>query len=135
MTGYDEATLMPDLVARFPGFAPAWAAHLDYWEGEPAGLCNDMAEFAVWVAGLLEAGARTPELEAVFGQVESLIGEGTEPVKDAVATCFLENIVNRIEPGTAWRGLFVGLLGPRSLAFCKAWDAFSGGGVPGLDAG
>ena len=127
MNGYDRATLMADLVARYPGFQDTWRAHLDYWEGEEAGLCNDMAEFAVYVGTLLEENERTPELEAIFGHVESLLDDGTEEVKDAVATCFLENLVNRLEPGTAYRELFTGLLGPKSLAYCKEWSAFSGG--------
>ena len=133
MNGYDKSTLMPDLVARYPGFQDAWQAHLDYWEGEEAGLCNDMAEFAVYVGALLEANSRTPELEGIFGHIESLLEGGTEEVKDAVATCFLENIVNRIEPQTPYGELFTSLLGPKSLAYCKEWSAFSGGGTPAPD--
>jgi hypothetical protein len=130
MNGYDKATLMPDLVARFPGFEDLWLAHLDYWEGEPAGLCNDMAEFAVYVGSLLQENTRTPELETIFAHAESLLADGSDEVKDAVATCFLENIVNTIGPDTGWRDLFAGLLGPKSRAYCNDWDAFTGG-TPG----
>src|SRR5690606_14154954 len=44
-----------------------------------------------------------------------------EEINNAVCTCFLENIMNRvpepIDPAT-----LVHFLGPKSRDFCKAWD-------------
>jgi hypothetical protein len=37
------------LVEAFPAFSPRWRKHLEYWQGEPAGSYNDMAEFVHFV--------------------------------------------------------------------------------------
>jgi hypothetical protein len=126
--------VMPELVERFPGFRPRWDAHVDFWEGEEAGLCNDVAEFAHYIHETLEHDPDSEVLPAALTRAEELLETGTDEVKDAIATCFLENLVNRITQETAYTQTFVSLLGPRSLEYCRAWNEFSGGGIAELEA-
>ena len=124
---------IPFILERFPGFQSGWTAHLEYWEGEAAGLCNDMGAFTHYVCELLAA--REPpsaELRAIFEMIEDLMVRGDEEVKDAVATCFLENLQNSESAGRIKAESFVPLLGKESRAYCRAWDAFTGTKTPGL---
>jgi hypothetical protein len=64
--------------------------------------------------------------------IEHLMLQGDDAVKDAVATCFLENLINRTSAGDIPAANFVHLLGPESVAYCKAWDEFTGVKTEGL---
>lgn len=128
-----EATLMEAILARFPGFGPMWAEHLEFWGDGSRMLGNDVSEFGVYVRGLLERGERTEELEEVFAFAEEMMRAGDEDLKDQIATNFLENLVNAAGEDEAYDNLFVGLLGPLSLEYCKEWNRFSGGGIPALE--
>jgi hypothetical protein len=52
------------LVDKFPIFLPRWRKHLEYWQGEPAGQYNDMAEFAHFVVEDLYERANLDEMQA-----------------------------------------------------------------------
>jgi hypothetical protein len=134
MSAIRSEMVMPDLVERFPGFRSRWDAHLDFWEGTEAGLCNDIAEFALYIQETMEHDPDSETLPAAFSRAEELLETGTDEVKDAVATCFLENLVNKITPETAYTETFVSLLGPKSLQYCRDWNEFSGGGIAELEA-
>jgi hypothetical protein len=114
-----------------PGFKDRWREHLRQWNGKPAGLTLDMIEFADYVTRLLEE-RRVSALEPVFALVEAMLTEGTEEVKDAVATGFLESVVNPITEETEYLPLFIRLLGPESRAYCVEWLEFAGADLPGL---
>ena len=62
---------------------------------------------------------------AVFSYVEDQLTDKDTEVGNAVATCFLENLLNRT-PDVIPPGRLVPLLGPRSREFCRAWDEFCG---------
>lgn len=68
----------------------------------------------------------------VFDVAERLMVEGDNEVKDAVATCFLENLLNVASAGRIDASKFVDLLGPESRAYCRAWDEFTGVHTEGL---
>jgi hypothetical protein len=65
----------------------------------------------------------------VFEFIERSLLEGDQDVKNGAATCFLENLMNRDIDAR----LYSSKLGRESLAFCRAWDAFTGVETPGLD--
>ncbi len=119
------------VLSEVPGFRDAWQRHLDYWEGEPAGLCNDMTAFSRYVSDLIAQG-NTHDLPAIFNLIEKLMVEGDEQVKDAAATCFIENLLNRASSGAIDARTFAPLLGKESLAYARAWDEFSGARTPGV---
>lgn len=64
----------------------------------------------------------------VFKLIEQFMDEGEQNIKNAVATCFLENLQNVGTPPEKW----VQYLGEKSRSFCQAWDEFTGVSTPGI---
>jgi hypothetical protein len=122
---------MKIILQEVPEFDEHWQAHLKYWGDEEAGLCNDMSEFSKYAADLIQNG-QFANLPVVFDVAERLMVEGDNEVKDAVATCFLENLLNIAGTEQLDASKFVDLLGPESRAYCKAWDEFTGVYTEGL---
>lgn len=58
--------------------------------------------------------------------------EGNDKVRDAVATCFLENLINAVAWGRIPSSSFIHLLGEESKKYYKAWDEFTGVKTEGL---
>jgi len=88
-------------------------------------LHGEMAEFSDYVSELLQNDTESQYIKDIFTFMEYLLAEGDDMVQNTVATCFLENILNRtpldIQPHT-----FVPYLGKLSREYCKAWDSFTG---------
>lgn len=122
---------MEEIVAAVPEFGPAWQAHLAYWDDEAAGLSNDVTEFAGF---FVDSADTLPEerRREILALAERLLEEGDEAVKDAVATCFLETLLNAASGGEIAAERFVPHLGPQSRAFCRAWDEYTDVRTPGL---
>jgi hypothetical protein len=116
------------ILLEFPGFRQSWEEYVADWHGDNRGLiCNDMSAFSHYAIDLIEAGD-TKELPRIFAYVERLMIEGDDNVQTAAATCFLENIVNRDIPASA----YAHFLGSESLDYCRGWDEFMGGKTAGL---
>ncbi|HEY9832053.1 MAG TPA: hypothetical protein V6D26_15820 [Stenomitos sp.] len=122
---------MEEVLKAIPGFRESWQEHLDYWEGQPAGLVMDMIELATYVNNQL-SNQENHDLENIFRLMETMLNEGTEEVKDAVATGFLESVINPVTKDTEYLPLLVSLLGEKSRAYCQEWLKFSGGELPNL---
>jgi hypothetical protein len=122
------------ILSEFPGFASSkeWEEDLKFWEGEEAGLCNEMSTFSDYVSNILNNDPHSSELNRIFSFIENLIINGDQDVRDAATTCFLENLLNYDSAGRVKASTFVHLLGPESKAYCKAWDEFTGVKTPGL---
>lgn len=120
------------ILKNFPNFEVEWQEHLAWWDGDPAGLSNDMAAFSRYVLGLLKKNQHNEETQEIFIFVEKLLIEGDEAVGNAAATCFLENLINAISWGRVPAN-FIYLMGPESKKYCKAWDDFTGVKTEGLD--
>jgi len=116
---------------KVPGFEPAWQAHLEFWGNDTPGLSNDISKLSSYLINNLHL-MSSDKREEVFLLVESCLEEGDEMVKNAVATCLLENMINAVSSGRVEAHLFVGLLGEESRNFCKAWDDFTGTHTQGL---
>jgi hypothetical protein len=121
---------MPLVLERIPGFQERWEAHLDWWGGEEAGLCNDIAALSEYVRECITED-RTQELPAIFALIEEFMTRGDEEVRDATATCFLENLLN-ITSEEVPAESYIGLLGNESKAYGRAWDRFTGVRTEGL---
>lgn len=119
------------ILDRVPEFKSAWQTHLDFWGEDEAGLFNDMAAFASFLIANM---AMMPDekKQKIFLFVERCLKEGDGPVKDAVATCFLENLLNAVSDEVILAESFVQYLGEESKVFCKSWDEFTGINTPGL---
>jgi hypothetical protein len=66
----------------------------------------------------------------LFALIERLLTEGSDEVKDIVATGFLEGMAHQDDLVPE---LWVPLTGPRARDYLRAWDQFTGVSTPGLD--
>lgn len=117
---------------KFPGFQNAWQVHVEWWEGEEAGFCNDMSAFSIYTRDLIKHGKSHEEVKNIFDFIEELVVSGTEEVQTVATTCFLENLINAVDWGRIPASSFVHLLGKESREYCKAWDKFTGVETEGL---
>jgi len=120
---------LASILEAMPDFLEPLETHRATWD-EPPGLCNELGQLVTFVVRKAQRGEHD-QLAALFAAVERLLADGTEDVKDAVATCFLESLVNviasRPEPEKV-----IARLGPLAKAHCRAWDAHTDTRTPGL---
>ena len=128
---YTQDNCMEEVLKVVPCFRESWQEHLDCWDGKSAGLILDMIELAAYTNQLFLRN-EADELKNLFSLVETMQNEGTQDVKDAIATGFLESIVNPVTKDTAYLPLLVSLLGEKSRAYCKEWLKLSGEELPGI---
>jgi hypothetical protein len=119
------------ITSTVPEFSQAWEEHRDYWKSEEAGLCNDIAAFSRYVKDQIDQG-KSDSLKKIFDLIEGLLADGDQEVRNAVATCFLENLLNQVSANKLLSSTFVSFLGPNSKAYCKAWDSFTAVRTEGL---
>ena len=72
------------------------------------------------------------ELKTVFDIIEDLLESDNDSTKDLVCTSFLENLQNLASTGKFDFRTVAGNLGRESIAFCKAWDNFTGVKTDGI---
>ncbi|WP_447895911.1 DUF7674 family protein [Vreelandella sp. GE22] len=118
-------------IDKTPGFEPVWQAHLEFWGNDIPGLSNDISKLSSYLIKNLHLISKDQRKE-IFLLVESCLEKGDEMVKNAVATCLLENMLNAVSSERVEAHLFVDLLGEKSRNFCKAWDDFTGVHTQGL---
>lgn len=116
---------MNKILKEVPDFIPTWQEHLEYWGQEEAGLCNDLSEFSSFVVKHI-ASFDISKKESIFQLAEQLLTSGDDAVQNAVATCFLENILNAVSAGRISSNDFTDFLGDSSKKYCQAWDSFTG---------
>lgn len=112
-----KSQIIPLVLARCPGFQPIWEKHRELWEGEEAGIYNDLGEFAAYIVDAY-ASQDIETIVAAFRLVEELLVDGDEEVRTAAAIGFLEDVQN----SASWRPfgetVFIQWLGPKSK---EAW--------------
>ena len=108
---------MPLILARCLGFQPIWEKYRELWQGEEAGIYNDLAEFAAFI---VDAYGRqdTEPIGAAFAAIEELLSEGDEEVRTAARIGFLEDIQTIASNQPFRAAVFVRWLGPQSK---EAW--------------
>lgn len=119
--------IAPSFQSAWDKYVADWRGYLAEWGGEGPGPCSDFSEFSGFVHDAIVQGT-VIDLPAIFVYIERCLVEGDDAVQAAASTCFLENLQNKETPPDAW----VHLLGPKSVAFCKGWDEFTGDYTPGL---
>lgn len=108
------------LAARFTPLSPALRRA---WEAEPRR--DDIAPHALFmllareVQRLLRAGEHA-DLPAIFAEVERTLAGGPGDAADAARTCLLEDLADASPDAYVH---VLPWLGPRSLAFLRAWQA------------
>lgn len=93
------------------------------WAPEEPGPCLIMAEFSYIAVDFFQTSQRD-QLKETFELVEELLVQGDELVKDIVATCFLENIINRMPEKISPQELNA-FIGVEARRYYQAWNNFT----------
>ena len=120
------------LIDLCPDFA-AWWAEDGLFRTEDDGsfsVHGVVAVFSHFVAARL-AQEPTEELQRIFQFVESNLTDDGSDLDNALCTCFLENLMNRV-PETIEASRLVPLLGPKARRFCRGYDEWCGMRTEGL---
>lgn len=122
------------ILEKFPEFKESleWKEHLEFWDNEEAGSCNEMSVFSHYINRRLNENASEEEIKLVFDFIEFLMKEGDQATRDVAATCFLENLLNYDSAGRLKAKIFIPFLGEESRGYCIAWDEFTGVKTDGL---
>jgi hypothetical protein len=123
--------LIPLLVQCCPGFREPLVRNADDWIREDGtfGFCFLTARHADYVVEQFDQG-EYGFADELFSLVERLLEQGTEAVKAAIATGFLEQMQDQQElPSPLWAPL----VGKRARDYLAARDTFHGTKTPGLN--
>src|SRR4051812_27597048 len=83
--------MIPMLLDACPGFRQRWEEYLARWDGEPAGLYNDIGEFVSYLLEIYKDG-ETDHLQAAFNMLERFLVEGDAATKEYAEIGFIENL-------------------------------------------
>jgi hypothetical protein len=72
------------------------------------------------------------ELSSIWQGIEELILNGDTVVSTGVTTGLLEVVLAEASAGRLSMRQFVPFIGPRSIAYCRAWDTFTGYKTEGI---
>jgi hypothetical protein len=110
--------LMLRLREAVPLFEAAWLAHLEYWEGEPAGSYIDISEFAHFTDELLVRG-ENKELARILQLLDDLFIDGDEATRDLIGIGYIEDLQNTLSGRINGYSTVIPLLPPTLL---KVWN-------------
>lgn len=129
------SVVLKKLFITFPDFKSFWEDEVDlFWDGDSPGISADMSVFSHYIRELISMDTSINDklISDSFTLAEMWLNNGTDEVKDAVATCFLENLANSVSWGRISGKNFVRHLGKESKKYCRAWDEFTGVKTEGL---
>jgi hypothetical protein len=117
-----ESTVLEEIASHSVRLRDVLLSFRDEWIPKDPPPYVVVAEYAEEIAkGEVEDSA----IAAIMEDVESYI-EGEGAAADLLAVGFLEALMARASGGRFDFRRVVGLLGPRSLEFCSAWDGHTG---------
>jgi hypothetical protein len=106
-----KSQIIPLLLTRCPTFQLVWEKHQKFWEGEEAGIYNDLAEFAGFIVDA-HSHQEINTIRAAFEAIEELLCEGDEEVATAASIGFLEDVRNISSHRPFGPAVFFQWLGP-----------------------
>ncbi|MBP7763207.1 MAG: hypothetical protein KA176_11595 [Alphaproteobacteria bacterium] len=121
----DREYFISTILSEFPEFLEFWQEHLRYWDGEVRTVGIDVSAFSSFVISEISNMSKEKR-QCVFALVEKSLNYGTEDIKAAVATQFLENLLNAESAKKIKAEDFIDFLQPESRKYCEAWDNFTG---------
>ena len=126
ITQYNLINLIKE---KFPKFILYWEIYVNKW-GSDMGLGNDLGPFFDYVVNEIKS-ENYNEIEKIFKFVEFLMCNGDELVQTVIATCFLEDLLNK-DPDEIQFIKFSKYLGKNSIDHLRAWNEFQGTYTEGL---
>jgi len=124
-----EDNLIHLIKEKFPAFIPHWRAYLRRF-GLDQGIMIQMSPLIDYVVEVVKQQDEN-EIKSIFDYIEFLMCDGDEYVQTAIATGFLEGLLNK-DPDEIQFIKFRQYLGKETLAHCRAWDIFTGVMTKGL---
>ncbi len=109
--------MIPMLLAACPGFRPRWEEYVAAWNGEPAGLYNDIGEFVSYLLEAYRAG-QVDCVRAAFDTLERFLAEGEADTREHAAIGFIEDLRNASSWEPFGAKAFIPFLKPHSQ---QAW--------------
>lgn len=92
-----EPTTSPVISAlrqAFPDFGERWKKYVASWGGNPAGSCNDMAEFVHFVIEDLHEKGKLDETRRAFQLLEKHLLDADQKTRDIMGLGFFETLQN-----------------------------------------
>lgn len=112
-------------------FAEAIANARTEWEPEDPPITVVMSTLGRALASGVQECKQT-DLKRVFDLVESLLTDGQDEVKNAVATGFLESLLSESSASKFDFRRIATFLGKQAIRYCREWDKFTGCRTPGI---
>ncbi|MBX9744836.1 MAG: hypothetical protein K2X08_06475 [Chlamydiales bacterium] len=113
----------------FPSFLIYWGDYIRDF-GSDLGLTIQMLPFGKYTIDTIKSNNET-EIKKIFDFVEFLLCAGDDSVQTAMTTSYLEYLMSK-DPDEIKFSTFVKYLGKESIAYCRAWDQFTGVKTEGL---
>ncbi len=114
---------------KFPKFLSYWKEYIRSF-GSDSGIHIQMIPFIDYALDAIRSNDEA-EMKKIFDFVEFLICKGDESVQSAMTTSFLEGLMAQ-DPKEIKFTTFVKYMGENSIAYCRAWDKFTGIRTEGL---
>lgn len=92
MKKINTSNLIEFLLEQFPKYDVFWQEYLNYW-GDDLGTHSKLLSFVQFTVDRIKNDDFI-ELKQIFDVTESLLCEADEEVQTAIATSFLENLLN-----------------------------------------
>jgi hypothetical protein len=106
-----------------PGFKNEWEEDDSWNSGVDTSIHSLFSFYSHFVAERLNDSSLVKR-DILFSYIESVMSSGDKNVRDAAATCFLENLLHVV--GVEFhKENFFPYLGTESLSFLRAWDSFN----------
>ena len=123
------------LKKELPDFFPYWESYLRDFGPELDGnfeleIHTHMIPVTEFAVALIKSNNQV-EIKKFFDLIEFLLCNGNESVKNAVATGFLEYLMNK-SPEEINFSTFYKYMGENAIGYCRAWDEFNGVKTEGL---
>ncbi|MDT0581711.1 DUF7674 family protein [Brumicola blandensis] len=125
--------LVEELESMTPGFMKVWIEWLkedeEFGDGEQPNEHTVFLEYNHFIVQKLDDLSSENKI-ILFGYIENALNSHDDNLSEAVATCFLESLVQKsgqYKPENCFP-----FLGPKSKAHSRAWDEFNGMKTKGL---
>jgi hypothetical protein len=113
----------------FPNLSTHWDSYIQS-HGSDLGIAIQMLPFEKFAIEAIKAKDEIT-IKKIFYFVEFLFLNGDESARNAIAKCFLENLMDR-DPEEIKFSTFVQHLGKYALRYCKVYDQFTNVKTEGL---
>ena len=119
MSATDEITA--EILRLVPEYARTLEDLREDWRPEEPEMCMRLSALVWWMTA--EIGNGRHDFGGLPSYIDSLLESGSQEVRDAVASCFVESLVNRV-PELIPRDLLQGLLGVNGRRVAESWERF-----------